>query len=216
MSEALAGKTWMLGKVSWLGETQWQKTKIIWRNPHSQICGTRWNLIWAVGGTSLRLVSAPSQHGAGVPRNTCPREQDRNIYFMTCLWKSYDITSIEVTRPPRLRARGHSTSQWEASMPHCRRNMWDGRSWGFIILKHQFNPLFPLPIEKKFYHWECSKFGLKYLSSFPSFTACFTLARPNYSVSHLLTSFLLLPFYLNGSLFFWPNKFYLSLKILNA
>lgn len=37
MSEALAGKTWMLGEVSWLGEIQWQRTKIIWRNPHSQI-----------------------------------------------------------------------------------------------------------------------------------------------------------------------------------
>ena len=100
------------------------RTKIIWRNPHSQIQRA------GHAGTS-----------SGVPRNTCPREQDRNIFFMTCLWKSYDITSTEVTNPPRFRARGHRASQWEASMPHCRRNMWDGRSWGFIILKHQFNPL---------------------------------------------------------------------------
>lgn len=87
-----------------------------------------WNLIRAVGGISLHLVSARSWHGARVPRNTFPREQDRNLFFMTCVWKSYDVTSVVVTGPPRFRGKGHKTSQWEASMPHCRRNMWDGRS----------------------------------------------------------------------------------------
>lgn len=216
MSEALAGKTWMLGKVSWLGEIQWQRTKIIWRNPHSQIwrdtlephLGCWWN-ISPFGLCSLTAWCWGSK------KHLPKRTRQEYIFYdlpLKVIWYYFHWSHT----PTQIQGKGTQHLSVGSHMPHCRRNMWDGRSWGFIILKHQFNPLFPLPTEKKFCHWECSKFGLKYLSSFPSFIACFTLARQNYSVSHLLNSFLLLPFYLNGSLFFWPNKFYLSLKILNA
>lgn len=90
-------------------------------------------------------------------KNNHPRGQDRIISsFMTYLWMSHDVTSVVATGPPRFRARGHITCQWEASMRHCKRNMQDGRVWGLIILKHHFNLPFPLPTGKKFWHWRRS------------------------------------------------------------
>lgn len=131
------------------------------------------------------MAFASSQHSVWVPRTTIPRGQDRTIsLFVTCSWKSHDIPSIVVTGSPRFRIRGHRTSQWEPSVAHCKRNMWDERCWRFIILKHHFNPVFPLLTKTNSGTKSPLHFGLKHLSFFTSCIISSIQIRRNYSVTH--------------------------------